>query len=140
MWVHTRRPSPALEAFMALSLDERWVEASPDQMVEWFVAISRDRMAMILDDLAGLPDEPPTVIEGPQVLPELLPPGSSAVFLIPTPEFRREALAQRPLTIPVSDPIRAHENRLERDRILTRRLHESAQEAGFPVVIVDGYE
>ena len=47
-------------------------------------------------DLAVLPSSPPVVVEGPQVLPDLVPPGDAAVFLVATPDFQRSVLERRP--------------------------------------------
>ena len=123
---------------MALTLDERWVTAEPPQMVAWFVEISRERMAMIADDLGSLPPEPLTLVEGPQLLPELLPDGASAVFLLSTADFRRRAIGERSFTLPVNDPNRALQNRLERDRLLAERVRVGAAERGLRVIEVDG--
>ena len=43
--------------FGSLTLDERWVEPSPERMLEWFVTTSRHRFRLVLEDLrdaAGL--------------------------------------------------------------------------------------
>jgi len=135
-WVHARRRSPAQEQFMARSLDERWVEAEVAHMAEWFIEISRERLAMVWDDLAELPAVPPVIVEGPQILPELLPAGSTAVFLFSTADFRRRAICERPFTLPVSDPDRARENRLERDVLLAGRIRVEAERQGHTVIDV----
>jgi hypothetical protein len=84
---------------------------------------------------AVLPDVP-TVVEGPQILPDLVPPGDQAVFLDPTPEFQRRVLERRPM--PSSDPARALANRLVKDRLYADRVAALAHEHGFPVVVADG--
>lgn len=78
----------------------------------------------------------PTLVEGPQVQPDLIPAGDRAVFLIPTPEFQRTVLEPRPM--PSSDPQRALQNRLIKDRIYADRIAERARAHGFPVIEVDG--
>jgi len=65
---------PAMRAFAAKTMDERWLHPEPEEMVDSFVKYSRDRFRMILDDLRGLPTEPAIVAEGPQLLPELVGP------------------------------------------------------------------
>src|SRR6185437_7047915 len=118
------------------SPDEQWLETPPDVQAVEFEQTSRRMMGFALDDLAELPDVP-TVVEGPQILPDLVPPGDQALFLDPTPEFQREVLEQR--SMPSSDPARALEARLVKDRLYADRVAELAHEQGFPVVVVDGF-
>src|ERR1051325_3106091 len=47
MDVHALRMTP----------DELWVDRSPEQMADDFVAEARDRFALILADLAAIPDD-----------------------------------------------------------------------------------
>ncbi|HZT94002.1 MAG TPA: hypothetical protein VE985_05960 [Gaiellaceae bacterium] len=115
--------------------DEQWLETPPGVQAIEFEEISRRMMSYALDDLAVLPDVP-TVVEGPQVLPDLVPAGDQAVFLDPTPEWQREVLVPRPM--PSSDPARALEARLVKDRLYADRVATLARECGFPVLVMDG--
>lgn len=117
------------------SPDEQWLETPPDVQAVEFEETSRRMLGYALDDLAALP-EVPTVVEGPQILPDLVPPGDQAVFLDPTPEFQRRVLEQR--SMPSSDPARALQARLVKDRLYSDRVAALARERGFPVVLVDG--
>jgi hypothetical protein len=117
------------------SADERWLQTAPAEQAAQFESVSRDMMRFALEDLAMLP-EVPTVVEGPQILPDLVPPGDQAVFLDPTPEFQRSVLAPRPM--PSSDPAQALANRLVKDRLYADRVAALARERGFPVVAMDG--
>jgi hypothetical protein len=117
------------------SPDEQWLETPPEVQAQEFEETSRRMMGYALDDLAALPDVP-TVVEGPQILPDLVPPGDQAVFLEPTPEFQRWVLEQR--SMPSSDPSRALQARLVKDRLYADRVAALAREHGFPVVVVDG--
>jgi hypothetical protein len=115
--------------------DERWLQTAPTVQAAQFESVSRDMMRFALDDLAVLPDVP-TVVEGPQILPDLLAPGEQAVFLGPTPEFQRSVLEPRPM--PSSNPAQALANRLVKDRLYADRVAELARERGFPVLVMDG--
>jgi hypothetical protein len=115
--------------------DERWLLTPPAEQAAQFESASRGMMRFALEDLAALPDVP-TVVEGPQILPDLVPPGDQAVFLDPTPEFQRTVLEPRPM--PSSDPEQALANRLVKDRLYADRVAELARERGFPVVVMDG--
>jgi hypothetical protein len=118
-----------------LSPDERWLHTPPAEQAGQFESVSRDMMRFALDDLAALPDVP-TVVEGPQILPDLVPAGDQAVFLDPTPEFQQAVLSPRPM--PSSEPARALEARLIRDRLYADRVAALARERGFPVLVMDG--
>jgi hypothetical protein len=117
------------------SPDEQWLETPPEAQAAEFEETSRRMMGFALDDLAALPDAP-TVIEGPQILPDLVPPGDQAVFLDPAPEWQRSVLSPRPM--PSSDPARALEARLVKDRLYADRVAALARERGFPVLVMDG--
>jgi hypothetical protein len=117
------------------SPDEQWLETPPELQAAEFEETSRRMMRFALDDLGGLPDAP-TVVEGPQILPDLVPDGDQAVFLDPTPDWQREVLLPRPM--PSSDPDRALANRLLKDRLYADRVAALARERGFPVLAMDG--
>ncbi len=117
------------------SPDEQWLETPPDVQATEFEETSRRMMRFALDDLATLPDVA-TVVEGPQILPNLVPRRDQAVFLDPTPEFQRTVLSPRPM--PSSDPARALEARLVKDRLYADRVAALAREQGFPVLVMDG--
>jgi Shikimate kinase len=122
--------SPHLAAFLAMSMDERWLRP-PRVMLETFHWFRGEAFDLILDDLAALPPGPPTLAEGFRLLPELVPPHAHAVWLLPTPEFRRAAFDSRGSTWQIasqtSDPDRALANLLERDHLFTERLRTRTQ-------------
>ena len=115
--------------------DEQWLETPPEVQAAEFEETSRRMMRFALGDLAELPAAP-TVVEGPQILPDLVPAGDQAVFLDPTPEFQREVLESR--SMPSSDPARALQARLVKDRLYADRVAALAREHGFPVLSMDG--
>jgi hypothetical protein len=117
------------------SPDEQWLDTPPADQAAEFEQTSRRMMGYALEDLAVLPDFP-TVVEGPQILPDLVPQGDQAVFLDPTPEWQRTVLVPRPM--PSSDPVRALEARLVKDRLYADRVAALARERGFPVLVMDG--
>jgi pimeloyl-ACP methyl ester carboxylesterase len=115
--------------------DEQWLETPPDVQAIEFEETSRRMMGYALEDLAVLPDVP-TVVEGPQVLSDLVPAGDQAVFFDPMPDWQRGVLSPRPM--PSSDPARALEARLVKDRLYADRVAALARECGFPVLVMDG--
>jgi hypothetical protein len=117
------------------SPDDQWLRTPPEVQADEFEADSHEMHLRALVELAHLPPMP-TLVEGPQVQPDLVPDGDRAVFLIPTPEFQRSVL--QPRLMPSSDPALALKHRLVKDRIYADRIAERVRAHGFPVIEVDG--
>jgi len=85
------------------------------------------------------------IAEGFRLLPHLVQPllagPGHAVWLCPTPGFRRAAFTSRgslrEIAGRTSDPERALRNLLERDRMFTERVREEAAGLGLRVIDVD---
>src|SRR6185437_10318240 len=98
---HGRRSSPAdspfLAEFAAMDMDERWVSRPPETMLETFHWFRGEGFGLIVEDLLRLP--PGVIAEGFRLLPRLVRPLLSvpghAVWLCPTPGFRRAAFSHR---------------------------------------------
>ena len=140
---HARRTSPAdspfLCEFAAVSMDERWVGRSPKVMLETFHWFRGEGFGLIVDDLLRLPAQPAVIAEGFRLLPHLVRPlidvPARAVWLIPTPAFRRAAFDSRgslwEIASKTSDPGRALRNLLDRERMFTERLSGEAGRLGL---------
>ena len=91
--------TPLLHGFMAMDMDERWVNRPPEVMLETFHGFQGEGFDLVLDDLLALTPDPPVLAEGFSLLPRLVAPLLSrpqqAVWLLPTPEFRRAAFESR---------------------------------------------
>jgi 2-phosphoglycerate kinase len=145
---HARRSNaadhPLLHDFLAMDMDERWVKRPPSVMLETFHGFQGEAFELIIEDLLALPDSPPILAEGFRLLPRLVAPLLSrpdqAVWLIPTPEFRRAAFDARGFTweIPqkTSDPERALANLLERDRLFTSQVAREAAALNLQMIEV----
>ncbi|MGA8117492.1 MAG: hypothetical protein WCA46_27965 [Actinocatenispora sp.] len=141
----TAEDSPLLHAFLGMDMDERWVDRSPETMLETFHWFRGEGFGLIVEDLLGLPREPGVIVEGFRLLPHLVSPllavPGHAVWLIPTPGFRRAAFDSRGSTWGIagrtSDPERALSNLLERDRLFTTRLRQETRRLDLPVIEVD---
>jgi hypothetical protein len=120
-----------------LDPDAQWLHRTPEQQAAQFEETSRRRLPLVLEDLEALPREPAIVVEGPQVVPDALPSGAVAVFLVPEAAFQRSILSQREMP-PTSDPARALANRIEKDRLYAQRVEKLARACAFPVIRVDG--
>jgi hypothetical protein len=146
---HSRRTtpgdSPYLTAFKAMDMDARWLNRSPETMLDTFHWFRGEGFGLIVEDLLRLPEEPRVLVEGFRLLPRLVKPllaaPGRAVWLLPTPAFRRAALDSRGSTWSIagrtSDPERALRNLLERDRMFTGRLREETRALGLCGIEVD---
>jgi hypothetical protein len=111
----------------SVSLDERWVDSTAEELADWFEDHSRQRFPLVQADLAAIPDDgAPVLVEGPQLLPDLV--RSSTLFVVARPEVQRELVVARgsDLYARTRDPERALANRLGRDEILGARLRAAA--------------
>lgn len=147
---HARRTTPEeatyLNKFAAMEMDERWVTRSPREMLDTFHWYHGEGFSLIVEDLLQLPTEPGVIVEGFRLLPNLvkplLPELDHAVWLLPTPEFRRAVFDSRggaawDFLAKTGDPERALRNLLERDGLFTDRLAEQTQHLGLPAITVD---
>ena len=146
---HARRSSPEdcplLHAFMAMDLEERWVNRSPQVMFETFHWFHGEGFNLIVEDLLELPRDRGVIVEGFRLLPHLVQPFLSepnrAVWLLPTPEFREAVIESRGgsawgFLAKTTDPERALRNLLERDRMFTDVLHQQTARLGLPAIEV----
>ena len=146
---HARRwraeDCPSLTEFVKMSMDQRWVDRSPQTMLETFHWFQGEGFGFIIEDLLALPPDQGVIAEGFRLLPHLVKPllhdPSHCAWLLPTPEFRLAAFESRGTmwSIPnkTSNPKRALSNLLERDRLFTERLQGMVETTGLPAVTVD---
>ncbi|MGN6799077.1 MAG: hypothetical protein ACTHKS_13140 [Gaiellaceae bacterium] len=139
VWVHEPR-MPATE-FASLTMDERWVNATPEQMLDWFVTHSKHRFRLILEDLRVLPEEPAVIVEGPQLFPRfvaaVLGSPDQALFLQPDIAGMRERLLARGPMPGTSDGVRARENATARDQLIAEVFVREARELRLPTLSLD---
>ncbi len=138
---------PLLQAFRAMDMDERWANRSPSMMLETFHWFQGECFDRIVEDILAMADERQLVlVEGFRLLPRLVSPllshATQAVWLLPTPDFRRAAFDSRGFTwsIPrhTRDPERALANLLERDRLFTDLVAGEARRLGLRAIEVNG--
>jgi len=147
---HVRRLNPSdaplLHAFLAMDMDRRWASRPPDEMFRTFPWFAGEGFELIVGDLLELPEEPPILAEGFRLLPRLVAPLLShpdqAIWLAPTPDFRRTAFDARGFTweIPrkTSKPKQALSKFLVRDQLFTDEIAQEATALQLRVVKVDG--
>jgi 2-phosphoglycerate kinase len=140
--------APLLQAFLSMDMDERWANRSPTMMLKTFPWFQSEGFELILDDLLALPEEPPILVEGFRLLPRLVAPllsgPNQAIWLVPTPDFRRRAFDSRGFTweIPrkTSNPEQALTNLLIRDQLFTDQVIEEATALHLCLIEVDGQQ
>lgn len=136
---------PFRTAFLALSMDERWVSTAPRDMADSTIGQFSERFELVLDDLAGLAAAR-VVAEGFGLLPELVAPvltdRRQAIFLLPTPAARERNYALRGWAgiDGTSDHARASRNKLDRDALLTEHVRRTASALDLAAVELDGSE
>ncbi|RJQ83883.1 hypothetical protein [Amycolatopsis panacis] len=141
----TPEDCPFLSEFQAMDMDQRWVDRSPETMLETFHWFRGEGFGLIVEDLLRLPREPGVIVEGFRLLPHLVKPllatPGHAVWLLPTPEFRRTAIESRgsawTIAGKTSNPEKALRNLLERDRMFTEHLYEQTKSLQLHVIEVD---
>lgn len=142
----TREDCPLLHAFMAMDMDERWVNRSPKIMLETFHWFQGEGFRFIVEDILRGSHVSGVIVEGFRLLPHLvrhfLSVPSHAVWLLPTPDFRRSVVESRggsawSFLARTSDPETALRKLLERDRMFTDILREETTRLRLPAVEVD---
>ena len=147
---HVRRSSPEdcplLHRFMAMDMDQRWVNRSPQTMLDTFHWFAGEGFNLIIEDLLRLPRESRVIVEGFRLLPHLVKPFlssiSHAVWLLPTPDFRQAVVASRGgpawgFLAKTTNPERALRNLLERDRMFTDILRQETTRLGLHAIEVN---
>lgn len=141
----THEDSPLLHSFIAMDMDERWVNRPPQTLLETFHWFQGEGFGLIVEDLLCLPRGPGIIVEGFRLLPRLVKPllsaPAQAVWLLPTPAFRQAVLESRGgaafgFLAKTTDPDRALRNLLERDRMFTDILREETARLEVPTIEV----
>lgn len=150
MTEHARRltptQAPLLQTFREASMDDRWVHRTPAEMLASFHWYAGEGFGLVIDDLTSVTRDGTTVVvEGFRLLPHLVAPlladRSDAVWLLPSPAFRRASFEQRgtlwDIASRTSDPERALANLLERDAMFTDRLRHDVGRLGLLAIGID---
>jgi hypothetical protein len=136
---------PAIYTEFQKSVEERWIQPTPEDLYQGVLETNDERFPMILDDLRAMPQRPMTLVEGPRLFPKLVAPlltsAHQAIWLMPTPEFARESVEQRDKPqgrFETSDPERHRANFLRRDALLAEYIRQEVAAHGLSVIEVDG--
>jgi 2-phosphoglycerate kinase len=140
----SREEAPNLAAFIAMDMDQRWLNRPVETMLETFHWYRGEGFELIVADLLDRARDRGVIAEGFRLLPDLVRPllddPARSVWLLPTAQSRRAAFGQRgtlwKIAGQTSDPPRALENLLERDRLFTERLRAEVGDLGLPAIEV----
>ncbi|MGH6955208.1 MAG: hypothetical protein ACREEW_00925 [Caulobacteraceae bacterium] len=138
--------SPSYRGFMDMSLEERWVETTPERLLAHTLQTFADRFPLILEDARRLARRGrPVLVEGWDLLPDLVAPHIDdprrAIWLLPSEAFKRRSWERRAKPSwrdQVSDPERAVANAFGRDLLLGEEIARQAKANGFDTLLVDG--
>jgi len=136
---------PAMYAKLGKSIDERWVQPTPAELLRSIVAINHERFPLILADLRAMPTRPLILAEGPSLHPELVAPlltnQHQAIWLVPSEAFARASATRRDKPRRrdrSSDPERYRQNQLARDRLFAEQIRRQVAAQGGALIDVDG--
>ena len=89
---------------ISMTMDDLWLERSPDIMAVQTIASWTGRFRFVLEDLLSLPGHPPIVAEGAGLFPEIVQPLLSrprqAIWLVASPTFLTTTRHKRGMTLP----------------------------------------
>jgi hypothetical protein len=140
---------PRMTAWLAMTLEQRWLDRPPSQIIAAMPSMHGETFPFVLDDLLVRPGGKVLLVDDFRTLPSAVAPLLSwpgqAVFLLPAPLFREQALRSR-----YTDPARARANwsdadplpfiaaRLARDDLWDAEVRRQAGEADLTVLRIDG--
>lgn len=137
---------PYFARLLAKTMDERWVDPTPDQLLDDMPAFHGESLALIIEDLLEREYEGVVVVEGHHFMPRHLAPllsgSGQACWLLATPGFRVHAFERRGnmwrMPNETRDPARAMRNRLGRDALYANAVAGQAAELSLPALEVHG--
>lgn len=145
----TPQAQPRLLALAKMTARRRWLDRSPEEIFQAMASLHGETFGFVRDDALAADPSTPLLIDDFRTLPRDVAPLLSwpdqAVFLVPTPQFRRAALSAR-----YADPARARANwgdldprtvleaRFARDALWDAEVVWQARELDLPVLIMDG--
>lgn len=131
--------------FFDNTLDERWVNPSPEDLLKRSLRSFKLRWPLVVEDLLALSPTQPIIAEGFGLLPELIVPFLShkhqAIWFVPTKAFKQASFARRgkpSFAAKTSDPRKAKMNLFNRDILLADLIKAKVSAHGYRLHEVDG--
>ncbi|MFJ7244104.1 hypothetical protein ACIQWA_05585 [Kitasatospora sp. NPDC098652] len=145
----TPQRHPRLSALREAPPGDMWRGRTPREVFQAMPGLHGETAGFLVDDLLAMPRDRVILVDYFGILPVHLGPllgrPDRAVFLLPTPRFRRNALAAR-----YADPARARANwgssdlettlakRLGRDALWDEEVRRQADRYGLDTITIDG--
>lgn len=136
---------PEARRFLEASLEERWILPTPQAMFETLCFLFPHRFRLVVESLLEMPRNPPILVEGFGLLPELVAPllseGHQVAWLVPGGEFKWASMSRRgkpSFASKTSDPEKARLNLFARDKLLADHYRRQASALGYRLLEVDG--
>lgn len=143
---------PALEAFLKMSMKQRWLERSVEELVQEVLESWTKECQLAVEDLLAMPDEWFIIAEGnffPACIAPYLSSPHQAIWLVPTASFCRQIRRTRDaeqarrrerhgVAGESSDPEGRLRNLIERDCQLAHHVKQQAARFHLSVYEVDG--
>ncbi|MEJ3750829.1 hypothetical protein WEI85_47350 [Actinomycetes bacterium KLBMP 9797] len=140
---------PRLWALTRMPAARKWNGRTAEEIFASMPSLHGETFGFVIEDLLALPTRRPILVDDFRTLPRDVAPlltwPEQAAFLLPTPQFRRNALGTR-----FADPERARANwgggdyneafalRLARDELWDAEVRRQARQLNLPTVTVDG--
>lgn len=129
-------------AFLAMTMDERWLGSTPQDMARTTVESWSSRVPLVIEDLRAMPRGSGIIAEGPGFFPECIEPWvedrRQAIWLVSTRSFCEAVRRRRPgSALQTSYPERALANIVERDVLMGAHVRREAERRAYRVVEVD---
>jgi hypothetical protein len=147
---HMRRAEPGTKPALwaakpeNLTPEQRWLTFPPNEMAYATIDSWSERFEFAADDLLAMPKSPAIIAEGPGFFPDLIymvvDDPAQAAFLLPSAEFQEASLRRRIKPgdrDQTTDPERATENLLSRDRYLAQHIYNRAEALDLTIIEVD---
>ena len=145
-WSHIiPQKQPAMCKWDAMTMDERWVNRSVEDLLQHTLEITRERLPFIFADLQKLSADSIVIAEWFGFLPDAIMPlltnPAKALWMFPTPEFKQAAVEKRGKAHfhdDTANPAKAWDNHLKRDLHLADLARKQAGKHNATVLINDG--
>ena len=134
----------AVREFMEASFEERWIQQTPESLLQRTLKAFHNRFPMVLSDLDKMDAKRPIIVEGFGLLPTLIAPlltrDSQALCLVPSRKFKLESFKRRgkpSFKNHVSDPEKGWHNLFTRDMLIVELYRKEAPAYNLRLVEVD---
>lgn len=142
----TPQEQPAMHRWDNMTMDERWVRRTVEDLAHHTFQIMTERLPFIFEDCAAMATSGRVIVEWFGLLPNCIAPllthPHQAVWLIGSEKFRLESINQRGKSgfhQDTADPEKAWDNHYRRDVLIAETLQQQAEALGLGVMVNEGH-